>query len=188
VSLPPETARLRSRRALLAGAAGVGVVALAGCGGKPLREKILNGGTVSPADVPVLNALLGVEHDAVAAYAAAFPLFPDGTEANKVAKQFLSQELAHVAELTELVKDGGGKAASPPADYTLGNPRTAAEALDLLERVERAELHAHLRLMPALGGGHVRAAIATIFANDSQHLAVVRAQSGQTPTAAFVVG
>ena len=188
MSLPRHTAPLRSRRALLAGAAGVGAVALAGCGGKPLSKKILNGGTVLPEDVPVLNSLLGVEHYAIAAYAAAFPLFADGTEANRVAKQFLSQELAHEAELAGLVKDGGGKAASPQAAYSLGNPRTAAEALDLLERVERAELHAHLRLMPALGGGHVRAAIATIFANDSQHLAVLRTQSGQTPTAAFVVG
>ena len=139
-----------------------------------------------PADVPVLNSLLGVEHYAIAAYAAAFPLFKG--EAFHVAKQFLSHELAHAAELTELVKDGGGKPRNPPASYNLGNPRTAAEALDLLERIERAELHAHLRMMPALVGGHVRAAIATIFANDSQHLAVLRTQSGRPPTSAFVVG
>jgi hypothetical protein len=153
-----------------------------------LRVKILNGGSVPAADVPVLNSLLGVEQYAIAAYAAAFPLFPDGTQANKVAKQFLSQELAHAAELVALVKDGGGKAASPQAGYNLGSPRTPAEALALLERIERIELHAHLRMMPALSSGHVRAAIATIYSNDSQHLAALRTQSGQTPTAAFAVG
>ena len=137
-------------------------------------------------DVAVLNSLLGVEHYAIAAYAAATPLF--GPPGAKLGKQFLSHELAHAGELAEMIKDGGGKAAKPQASYNLGNPRTVAEGLALLKQAERAQLRAYLHLIPALTGGRVRAAVTTIFANDAQHLAVLRGQLGQMPTTAFVVG
>jgi hypothetical protein len=171
----------------LAGAASAaGAAALAGCGGKPLREKIRGGARVPSEDVAVLNSLLGVEHYAIAAYAAGIPLL--GGIGESVGKQFLSHELAHADELAELIKVGGGKSAKPPASYGLGNPRTAADGWALLERAERAQLRAYLQMIPALSGGRVRAAVATIYSNEAQHLAVVRGQTDQTPTAAFAVG
>jgi hypothetical protein len=136
--------------------------------------------------VDVLNSLLGVEHYAIAAYAAGIPLL--GGIGESLGRQFLSHELAHADELAELVKDGGGKSARPRASYNLGNPRTAADGLALLERAERAQLQAYLQMIPALSGGRVRAAVATIYANDAQHLAVLREQAGQPPTTAFAVG
>lgn len=184
---PSRVAPLRSRRTLLAGAAtAAGATVLAGCGGKPLREKIRGGARVPHADVPALNSLLGVEQYAVAAYAAGIPLI--GEAGYKLGKQFLSQELAHAVELAELVKRGGGKAAKPKASYDLGHPRTAADGLALLEQAERVQLQAYLRLIPALTGGHVRAAVTTIYANDAQHLAVLRGRAGQSPTTAFAIG
>jgi hypothetical protein len=187
VSSPPGT-HLPSRRALLAGAASAaGATALAGCGGKPLRDKIRGGATVPHTDVDVLNALLGVENYAIAAYAAAIPLLKRGI-GESVGKQFLSHELAHAAELTEMIKDGGGKAIRPQASYNLGNPRTAAEGLALLQLAERAQLRAYLEMIPAVAGGRIRAAVATIYANEAQHMAVLRGQLGQPPTSAFAVG
>ena len=186
VSSPPER-HLPSRRALLAGAASAaGATALAGCGGKPLREKIRGSAHVPYADVAVLNSLLGVEHYAIAAYAAGVPLL--GGTGSDLGKQFLSHELAHAVELAELIKKGGGKAAKPQASYNLGDPRTAADGVALLEQAERAQLDAYLQMIPALSGGRVRGAVATIYANEAQHLAVLRAQVGQTPTTAFAVG
>jgi hypothetical protein len=186
VSSPPGR-HLPSRRALLAGAASAaGATALAGCGGKPLREKIRGGARVPHSDVAVLNSLLDVEHYAIAAYAAGIPLL--GGTGSEIGKQFLSHELAHAVELAELVKVGGGKAARPQANYNLGDPRTAADGLALLEQAERAQLEAYLRMIPTISGGRVRGAVATIYANEAQHLAVLRGQVGQTPTAAFAVG
>ena len=159
---------------------------VAGCGGKPLREKIRGGARVPHVDVGVLNALLDVENYGIAAYAAGIPLL--GLAGAKLGKEFLSQELAHVGELAELIKVGGGKARRPQASYNLGHPRTTAEGWALLERAERAQLRAYLQMIPALTGGHVRAAVMTIYANDAQHLALLRKQVGQAPTSAFAVG
>jgi hypothetical protein len=186
VSSPPQT-HLPSRRALLVGwASAAGTAVLAGCGGKPLREKIRGGARVPREDVAVLNSLLGVEHYAIAAYAAGIPLL--GGIGESIGRQFLSHELAHADELVELIKDGGGKSARPQAGYSLGDPRTAAEGLALLEQAERVQLRAYLQMIPALSGGRVRATLATMCANDAQHLAVLRGHTGQMPTTAFAVG
>jgi hypothetical protein len=181
-----EAVKLRSRRALLAGAASAaGAAVLSACGTKALRKKIATGAHVVPGDIDALNSLLDVENYAIAAYAAGLPLL--GPDWAKIAKQFLSQELAHAVEIRDLVRGAGGKPHRPASSYNLGDPRTAGEALALLESVERAQLHAYLQMIPRLSGGHVRAAVATIFANDAQHLAVLRVDAGQPLPGAFAV-
>lgn len=181
-----EAAKLRSRRALLAGAAGgVAATVLSGCGGKPLREKIRSGARIPQGDIEPLNALLDVENYGIAAYAAGIPLL--GPVGRIIGKQFLSQELSHAVELSDLVRGAGGKPRRRPSSYDLGDPRTEADAFALLERAERLQLNAYLQMIPTLSGGRVRAAIATIFANDAQHLAVLRMQAGQALPGAFAV-
>ena len=172
----------------MAGAVGAaGAAVLSGCGNSALRVKIRNGARVPPADVDTLNALLDVENYAIAAYAAGIPMLGDGA-AELAGKQFLAQEISHATELSDLVKAAGGRPHRRPSTYSLGTPpRTAAEAYAFLERVERLQLDAYLEMTPTLSGGLVRAAIATIFANDAQHLAVLRIQSGQALPGAFAV-
>jgi ferritin-like protein len=173
-----EAAKLRSRRALLASAAGAaGVAVLSGCGSKPLREKISSNTRVSARDLATLNALLDVERYGIAAYAAGLPLLDPSWAL--VGKQFLGHELAHANEITQLIKAAGAKPRRPPASYSLGDPRNHADALALLEHVERAEMRAYVEMIPKLAGGHTKAALATIFANDAQHLTVLRSRSGQ---------
>jgi hypothetical protein len=140
---------------------------------------------VPAADISTLNALLDVENYAVAAYAAAIPLLGPGGQL--IGKQFLSHELAHQVELTDLIKQGGGKPGKPAASYSLGNPRNQAQALALLESAERAQLRAYLRMIPSLSSGRIRGVVATIFANDAQHLAVLRQQQGQPLPGAFAI-
>lgn len=183
----PDSQQLRSRRALLVGAAGAAsAVALAGCGGKPLKEKIRSGASVPKQDVPILNSMLDIENFGIAAYAAAIPLLEGG--ASTACKWLLGQELAHAAELTELIKKGGGAPHRPPANFDLGYPKNQAQALVLLERTERIQLQAYLAMIPQLSDGRVRAAVATISANDAQHLAILRQSAGLLPTSAFAVG
>jgi hypothetical protein len=178
--------KLRSRRVLLAGAtSAAGAALLSGCGSRPLREKIRKNVQVSVADVSTLNALLDVEQYGIAAYAAGLPLLnPSWT---MIGKQFLGQELAHANEISELIKAVGAKPKRRAASYNLGHPRTHTEALALLETVERAQMRAYVRLIPKLSGGRTRAALATIFANDAQHLAVLRSHSGQSLPGAFAL-
>lgn len=176
-----------SRRALLAGAAGAaGTAALAGCGNSALRTKIENGASVPREDVPTLNALLDIEHYAIAAYAVGIPWL--GPAAALIGKQFLGQELAHAVELGDLVKAAGEKPRKRASSYKLGTPpRNAAEAFAFLERTERIQLDAYLEMIPKLSSGRVRATIATIFSNDAQHLAVLRLQAGQALPGPFTL-
>ena len=177
-----------SRRALMTGAASAaGAAVLSGCGNTALREKVRGGARVPAADIDTLNALLDVENYAIAAYAAGIPMLGGGG-AELAGKQFLSQEISHATQLSDLVKAAGGTPHRRPSTYSLGTPpRNAAEAYAFLERVERLQLNAYLEMTPTLSGGLVRGAIATIFANDAQHLAVLRLQSGQPLPGAFAI-
>jgi hypothetical protein len=59
--------------------------------------------------------------------------------------------------------------------------------LALLKRLEQAQLRAYLDAIPQLSGGKVRAAVAAIYANDAQHLALLRWQTGEAPAPAALV-
>jgi len=171
-------------------AAGAGVaatVAGAGCGASPLRVKIRGGARVARGDVELLNDLLDLEYHAIAAYTAGIPLLD--YQEGKAAKQFLGQELAHAVELGDLVMHAKGKPGKPRASYDLGNPRSARDVLLLLHRLESAQLTAYLLKIPRLAPGRVRAAVSAIFANDAQHVAVIRSQLGRAPAPSpFVTG
>lgn len=61
--------------------------------------------------------------------------------------------------------------------------------LELLHRLEDAQLTAYLNAIPKLSGGPVRAAAAAIFANDAQHVMMLRIRLDRPPApAAFVDG
>jgi ferritin-like protein len=180
----------RSRRQLLRAAGGsvaAATVFTAGCGATRLSVKVQGATKVAPGDVGILNGLLDLEHHAIAAYAAGIPLLrhPDA----KPAKQFLEQELAHAGALAQLVTNAKAKPAQPRASYDLGNPRSAADVLLLLHRLETGQLAAYISMIPRLSPGRIRSAVAAIFANDAQHVAFLRSQLGRTPVpAAFVTG
>jgi rubrerythrin len=170
-----------SRRAFLTSGAGVtGAALLGGCGGGgPLREKVRSGARVSRADVEPLNTLLDVEHYAIAAYAAGIPLLHDPQAKSTI--QFLAQEMAHSVQLGDLIRQAGGKPHLPKISYDLGHPRAAAEVLDLLQHVERTQLRVYLDVLPRLSAGKTRSAVVSIFANEAQHLAMLRWQTGHAP-------
>lgn len=181
-----------SRRALLAGArvtlAAGGVAALAGCGRqrkagrKSLKPDAL---PIRQADIEILGQLLALERRTIAGYTAGIPLL-DRAQA-KAAKQFLNQELLHAGELLGLIKAAGGKLPVRAASYDLGGRRGAADVLGLLHGLERAQIGAYLEAIPRLAPGPVRAAAATILANDAQHIAILRLLQGSAPVpSAFV--
>lgn len=176
-----------SRRMLVASGGVTLAAVLAGCGSKPLRIKVGGSARASASDIEALNGLLALEHYAVAAYTAGIPLL--NPLQTKAAKQFLGQELAHTVELSDLIKRARGKAAKPKARYDLGRPHSAADVLALLKRAEEAQLNAYLAVIPRLSGGRLRSTVSAIYANDAQHLAVVRSHLGQPAVPdAFAVG
>jgi hypothetical protein len=177
-----------SRRGLLSAAgAGLAGALLAGCGGSSLKAQVHNAKPVLHSDVELLNHLLDLEHWAIAAYTAATPLLPPATV--KAGELFLNDELEHAGDLAGLVRAAGGKPIKPRPSYPLGQPRGSAEVLGVLRGVEQALIVAYLDALPRLRPGPLKQQVASIFANDAQHLAVVRAALHQPAVpSAFVTG
>jgi hypothetical protein len=175
-----------SRRKLLQASAPA--LLLAGCGGgsSPIHRALSKQPRVlRRSDVAILNAALDLEHKVIAAYTAGIPLL-DGA-GKSAAQRFLGQDLSHAGELSGLVHDAGGKPRKPAPSYDLGSPRNGADVLRLLHSLERATITAYLDAIPKLSAGELRAAVASMFANDAQHLSVLRSTLGSSPVPAALV-
>jgi len=165
-------------------------MALAGCGSNAHLPK--HAAKTAPApirrrDVQLLNAALYLERRTVAAYTAGIPLLPRPQA--KAAKQFLNEELQHTGELLALIKAAKGVAIPRAASYDIGHPRDGNQVLALLHELESAQIAGYLRAIPELSPGPVRAAVATILANDAQHVCILRLEQGENPLpSAFVTG
>jgi Ferritin-like domain len=189
VAEAPSEADASSRRGLLraAGVSLAGAVVAAGCGKTSLRAQVQNSQPVLHTDVDLLQHLLHLEHVAIAAYTAGTPLLPAATV--KAGQLFLNDELAHAGALGALIKAAGGKPNKPAPSYDLGHPRTGRQVLELLHRIENAQISAYLAALPRLEPSLVKRSVAAILANDAQHVAVVRAALGQAAVpSAFVTG
>jgi hypothetical protein len=188
VVTPEREGQPSSRRGLLR-VAGAGIVGLvvAGCGGQSLRAQVGNSAPVLDTDVDLLNHLLHLEHVGIWAYTAAWPLLPSAV--SKAGSLFLNDELAHAGALAGLVKAAGGKPIKAAPSYPLGHPRTSREVLELLHEVENMQISAYLAAIATLAPGSVKQSVASIMANDAQHVAVVRAALHQAAVpSAFVTG
>ena len=138
-------------------------------------------------DVAALNRLLDIEYAAVAAYTAGIPLLTG--RGLTAAKRFLDQELSHANELAGLISFEHGRPKSAKASYDLGHPRSGADVIRLLHTVESTQIAAYVDAIPRLSPGRVRAALASILANDAQHISILRSVLGRPPApAAFVTG
>jgi hypothetical protein len=178
-----------TRRALLGASGAAAAAVLAGCGSSSQQFKVHEIPlAVRAADIEILNRLLEIEFRAITAYTAGIPLVRGPIQ--DAAKLFLTQEISHAGELSGLIRKAGTKANKQKADYDIGlRPRTPADVLALWHAWERAQIAAYLQELPNLEPGPVRAAIASILANDAQHVAVLRSAQGLDPLAvAFVSG
>jgi hypothetical protein len=186
-------AAVASRRALLSGAgtalAGVGAIALGGCGRAATGRKAVKQlpKALMESDVRILSRALALERRTVTAYVAGIPLLPHSQA--KAARQFLNEELEHTGELISLITAAGAKPPPRADSYLLGHPRDAAAVLALLRSLETLQITNYLQSIPRLSPGPVRAAVASILTVDAQHVTMVRLAQGQTPVpSAFVSG
>jgi bacterioferritin (cytochrome b1) len=160
----------------VAGLGGIATAGLAGgCGGAGPVKAIRQG---RAADADLLNGVLAIEQRAIAAYTAAAPLL--GGFGQKMAGQFLSQELLHAGILRKLVHDAGGRPHNPLGHYDFGHPRGRRHLLALLHDLEREQIAAYLHAIPRMSTPFLRQTLASVLANDAQHVTVLRAQQGIT--------
>jgi hypothetical protein len=166
---------------------GLAGAVVAGCGSQSLKAQVHNSAPVLGTDVDLLNQLLHLEHWAIAAYTAGTPLLAPAV--SKAGQLFLNDELSHAGSLAGLVKAAGGKPIKPAPSYPLGHPRSSDDVLRLLNTIENAQLRAYLDAITRLAPGFVKSSVASILANDAQHVAVVRAALHQPAVpSAFVTG
>jgi rubrerythrin len=160
---------------LLASAAGAGAALVAGCGGdsRPLRP--ISAGA-RELDIRLLNDALAIEQQAIALYTAGGPLLTG--QAREAVSQLLGQELQHAGELRKLLKHLRGTAHNPDAHYDLGRPRSRQQLLALMHEAERRQVAAYLQAIPRISSPGLRQALASILANDAQHLVVLRLEQG----------
>jgi hypothetical protein len=177
-----------SRRQLLGatGAAGLGL-ALAGCGRtRPTASHVSQlPPNVKAVDASIFNSLIDAEYVIAAAYIAGIPLLSDHNL--RAAKHFLAQEVAHIAELQNLVSVAHGVPHGPRASYDLGHPRNQTQVLELIHSGEEMTVRAYLDALPRLSPGPPRAAAASILANEAQHVSIIRRNLGLDPVPDAVV-
>jgi len=170
-----------SRRALLggAGAAVASALLCSACGASADAGRAMLKHAPPPIlalDVQILGVALELERRTVAAYTAGIPLL--GRNDAKAAKQFLNEELQHTGQLLALIKAAGGVARPRAASYDIGGPPNGPGVLALLRELELAQISNYLNVIPKLSPGPVRAAVASILANDAQHVSILRLAQG----------
>jgi hypothetical protein len=163
------------RRALLLGAAALAAAALGACG---------SGGSSSAAserehDVRLLNDLLGRQLAAVAAYRQVLPRL-HGTDL-AAARQFRAQEQEHVDATTKILRGIGGEA--DPAEETIETEdlTNRVDTLELLYEMESATIDSELSAVGKLTIDWPRPEIASMAANQAQHLVLLRRALGSGP-------
>ena len=175
-----------SRRGSLQLLSGTAVALLAG---RPALAQG-RGDARAEGDVRILNAALGAELEAVAAYqlGAESGLLMAGPK--EVALQFQGHHKAHADLLAGTVRKLGGKAAEPRAHYDFPTSKLKAEAdvLRFAAGLEQAAVSAYVNAVPRFDDRTLAQAAATILGDEAMHWAVLRQVLGEKPVvpAAFV--
>lgn len=172
----------------LAGAAAAGgsAAALAACGGGGDDDAASGEG-----DVAVLNALLDLEHLAVAAYGEGARLL--GGAARSTGALLRDQEREHADGLAQVIRDLGGRPGRPkPARRyapMFRGLRTESDVLRFAVDLENTAVAAYLDAVPKLTTPELRGTAAAILTSEAEHLALLRVALGEEPApSAFVTG
>jgi Ferritin-like domain len=181
-------ARVQTRRDLLRSslAGVVAAEALTGCGSVAHHSHRVPK-PVQTHDVDVLNGVLATEQRSIAYYIAVTPLLSGSN--HRAASTFLRQDLLHSGIIDKLITAAGGQSRRPDSAYPLPSSTRPAAILSEVQTLEDEQIRAYVHAIPLLSSAEVRQSMASLLANDAQHVAVIRAQQGLSPlTGPFVVG
>lgn len=164
------------RRALLLGAIATALTAgLGACGG---------GGPTTTAqekeeDAEVVNEILGRQLAVVAAYGEVLPDLHGADLA--AARQFRAQEQEHADATTKMLRGLG--AAAEPAEETIEveDLKTRRDALTFLYEMESATIDHEFGALGRLHLAWPRPELASMAANQAQHLVLIRRALGVAP-------
>ncbi|MEA2220271.1 MAG: hypothetical protein QOJ35_2897 [Solirubrobacteraceae bacterium] len=167
--------------------AGGSAVFLAACGDDTKSATVTGHDESDQADVEILNSALDLELMAVAAYkAGAAHLRGDVLQ---LGQQVLEQEQAHADGLMSAITDAGGTPNKAKSSYAFPALRTQRDVLRFAVDIENTAIAAYIDALPKLGKGDLRATVASIVANEAEHVAILLGALGeQQVPGAFVFG
>jgi hypothetical protein len=161
-------------RVLLCAAA---LLALAACGGE--GGEITTEVPDKEGDSQILNNILARQIAVVDAYDASLGALSGYRLA--LARELRAQEQEHVDAIVEALRKIGGEA--DPSDEAVSTPvlRGEAEHLAFLAELEGRTIELELGAISSLTAPGARTTLATILANQAQHLVLLRRALGATP-------
>ncbi len=134
-------------------------------------------------DVTILNAALGAEQQAIAAY----QLGADSGLLQKpvlaLAVRFQGHHKQHAEALTKALQKLGGKPVVPLKDYGFPKAKLKAQndVLAFAASLEKGAVSAYLGAIPILTDRELSKAAASILGDEAMHWAVLRNALGQDP-------
>jgi Ferritin-like domain len=176
-------------------AAAVLVLIVAGCGGGSSSATTATTATsattaqvTSPtstpeqsADAALLDKVLGRQEAAVAAYAAVIPRLPPRLA--RTAAYFRAQEQEHVDAVIKALRGLGSPAEPGEEAIEPGEPKTDRERLEFLYAIEGSTIDEELSAISKLEASWPRSLLASIVADQAQHLTLLRRALGAGPLA-----
>ena len=141
------------------------------------------------SDIAILNAALGAEQEAVAAYQV-------GAESGLLKKpvldlavQFQGHHKEHIDALAKTVKKLGGTPVEPPKSFNfpIEKLKSQADVLAFAAGLEKGAVSAYLGAVPILKDRELAKVAASILGDEAMHWAVLRHALGENPVpGAFV--
>lgn len=164
------------RAPLLFAAALLAALALTSCGeGGEVTTAVPDKG----ADAETLNRILTRQLAAIDAYDRSIPAL-NGAEL-AIAREFRAQEQEHADAIVKALRGIGGKAEPEEEEIEATGLKGEADHLEFLYEVESATIDDELNAISRLTASWVRPLLATIVANQAQHLVLLRRALGAKP-------
>ncbi len=192
-SLVTRSRLLASRRGLIKGAgtatlSALAVGLLAGCESMAADKTM----AADPAgDVGVLNAALGLEYQAIAAYQVGAESGLLQQPVLALAVQFQSDHKQHAQLLSATIAKLGGSPvmAKPASDYHFPTDqlKDQADVLRFAAGLEKGAASAYLGAVPILADKDLAKAAASILGDETMHWAVLRHALGENPVPASFI-
>lgn len=177
------------RRRFVSGAGGLtlSAAAVALLGGAP--RLALRAGEVGSGDITILNAAIGSELEAIAAYQVGAESGLLGKDAKRLALQFQGHHRSHADLLRGTVMQLGATPveARDRYDFPVDQLKNEADVLRFAAGLERDAVSAYLGAVPQFGDRALARAAASILGDEAMHWAVLRYVLGEAPVpTAFV--
>jgi rubrerythrin len=141
-------------------------------------------------DVTILNAALGAEQQAIAAYQLGAESKLLQKPVLELAVEFQGHHKQHAEALSKAVQKLGGKPVAPLKDYNFPKDKLKSQndVLAFAATLEKGAVSAYLGAVPILTDRELAKAAASILGDEAMHWAVLRQALGQTPVvpAAFM--